>query len=242
MLSATTYVNLSGQIAIDRRMATLANNIANAGTVGYRAEEMKFDSVLSSVSRTPTAFATAGESFVSERAGGLNKTGNPLDVAIAGTGYFGIQTAGGVAYTRDGRLQISPAGDLLTVDGHAVLDAGGAPLQLDASAGVPRIARDGMITQNGRQVGAIGLYALDLSQGYSRTENSALVPVAAATPVVTFTADGVVQGFVEEANVNAVTEMTNLIAVTRSFEALQSAIDENDSSLKKAIQTLGGGG
>ena len=109
------------------------------------------------------------------------------------------------------------------------------------SAGIPRIARDGMITQNGRQAGAIGLYALDLSQGYGRTENSALVPVAAATPIVTFTADGIVQGFVEEANVNAVTEMTNLIAVTRSFDALQSAIDENDSSLKKAIQTLGGG-
>jgi len=241
MLNATNYVNLSGQIAIDRRMATLANNIANAGTVGYRAEELKFDTILSSVSRSPTAFASAGESFVSEKAGGLNKTGNPLDVAIAGNGYFAIQTPAGVAYTRDGRMQITPAGELLTLNGHAVLDAGGAPLQLDATAGLPRIARDGMITQNGRQAGAIGLFALDLTQGYGRTENSALLPAAAATPIVTFTADGVVQGFVEEANVNPVTEMTNLIAVTRSFEALQSAVDENDNSLKKAIQTLGGG-
>lgn len=241
MLNATNYVNLSGQIAIDRRMATLANNIANAGTVGYRAEELKFDSVLSAVSRNPTAFATAGESFVSEKAGGLNKTGNPLDVAVAGSGYLAIQTPGGIAYTRDGRMQITPAGDLLTLNGHAVLDAGGAPLQLDATAGIPRIARDGMITQNGKQAGAIGIYALDLSQGYARTENSALVPVAAATPIVTFTADGVVQGFVEEANINPVTEMTNLITVTRGFEALQSAIDESDNSLKKAIQTLGGG-
>ncbi len=241
MLNATNYVNLSGQIAIDRRMATIANNIANAGTAGYRAEELKFDTVLSTASRTPTAFSTSGDSFISLKSGGFNKTGNPLDVAVAGEGFLAIQTPGGTAYTRDGRLQISAAGDVLTVTGHAVVDAGGAPLQLDPNGGPPRIARDGMITQNGRQVGAIGLYALDFQQGYSRTETSAVIPVAQAVPIVSFASDGVVQGFIEEANVNPVTEMTSLIAVTRNFDALQTALDESDNALKKAIQALGGG-
>lgn len=240
MLSATSYVNLSGQLAIDRRMATIANNIANAGSVGYRAEELKFDTLLSRVSKAPTAFSTIGKQFVSDRAGGFNKTGNPLDVAVAGQGFLAMQTPQGIAYTRDGRLQMSPTGDLTTVSGYAVLDAGGAPLQIDPNAGPPRIARDGTITQNGRQMGAIGLYALDLSQGYKRTDNAGIVPTTQAAPIVTFAADGVVQGFVEEANVNPVTEMTNLIAVTRSFDALQSSLDENDNSLKRAIQVLGG--
>ena len=241
MINATTYVNLSGQLAIDRRMATIANNIANAGTVGYRAEELKFDTILSRVSKSPTAFSTVGGQFVSERTGGFNKTGNPLDVAVAGQGFLAIQTPQGIAYTRDGRLQMTATGELTSVSGYPILDAGGAPLQLDANGGAPTIARDGMITQNGRQLGALGLYSIDLSQGYRRTDNAGIVPVAQAAPIVTFAADGVVQGFVEEANVNAVTEMTDLIAVTRSFDALQSALDENDNSLKKAIQTLGGG-
>ena len=60
------YVNISGQVALERRLATIANNVANAGTVGYRSEELKFDTVLSMVGATPTAYSTAGESFISE--------------------------------------------------------------------------------------------------------------------------------------------------------------------------------
>lgn len=240
MLTATSYVNLSGQLAIERRMATLANNIANAGSAGFRADEMKFSTVLSNTAKSTTAFSTAGEQFLSTRVGAFSKTDNPLDVAVAGNGFLAIQTPQGTTYTRDGRLQMSVTGDLLSVTGYPVLDAGGAPLQLDPNAGVPRIARDGVITQNGRQMGAIGLYSLDLSRGYSRTDNSGIIPAAQAAPIVTFASDGLLQGYVEEANVNAVTEMTDLIAVTRSFDALQNALDENDNSIKKAIQTLGG--
>ncbi len=104
------YVNLSGQIALERRLATIANNVANVGTVGYRAEELKFDTVLSMVGATPTAYSTAGESFISERSGGLNKTGNPLDVAVQGKGWLAIQTPAGIAYTRDGRMQLQESG------------------------------------------------------------------------------------------------------------------------------------
>jgi flagellar basal-body rod protein FlgF len=240
MMQAGLYVTLSGQLAIDRRMATIANNIANLGTVGYRADELKFDTILSRVSHQPTAFATSGASFVSERAGGINKTGNPLDVAITGQGWLAIQTPQGTAYTRDGRMQVSSEGQLQTLNGYAVLDTGLAPIEVDARGGAIQIARDGTIRQGGRQSGGLGLFELDLAQGYSRFENSAVIPSQPGAPIQSFVDNGVMQGFVEEANVSPVLEMTRLIAVTRSFDGLQTAISESESSFKRAIQTLGG--
>lgn len=233
------YVALSGQIALERRMATIANNVANAGTVGFRAEETKFDSVISRIPERPAAFAATDRSYLSERAGGFVKTGNPLDVAIRGQGYMAVQTPSGIVYTRDGRMQLLQTGELVSLNGHAVLDAGGAPILLDPSAGGPEIAHDGMITQRGRQVGAIGLFSLDLSGTYSRYENSGIVPKNPATPILSFTADGFVQGFVEQSNVSAVTEMTRLIMVTRAFESVAAAVGDSEASIKNAIQSLG---
>jgi len=234
------YVGISGQVALERRLATIANNVANAGTVGYRSEELKFDTVLSMVGATPTAYSTAGESFISERSGGLNKTGNPLDVAVQGKGWLAIQTPAGIAYTRDGRMQLQESGELQTLNGYPVLDAGSAPILLDPAAGTPKIARDGMITQNGRKFGAIGLFTIEPAKGFTRFENSSIIPANAGTPVVSFASDGFVQGFLEESNVNPVTEMTDLIMVTRAFDGLQTSIEESSSSLKRAIQVLGG--
>jgi flagellar basal-body rod protein FlgF len=125
------------------------------------------------------------------------------------------------------------------LNGHAILDAGGAPILLDPNAGPPEIANDGMITQRGRQVGAIGLFSLDLSGTYSRYENSGIVPKNPAAPILSFTTDGFVQGFTEQSNVNAVTEMTRLIMVTRAFESVAAAIGDSESSIKNAIQSLG---
>jgi flagellar basal-body rod protein FlgF len=240
MIEASLYAALSGQLAIDRRMATIANNIANLGTAGYRADELKFDTVLSRVSNQPTAFAVSGPSFVSERAGGLNKTGNPLDVAVIGKSWLAIQTPQGVAYTRDGRMQVTDAGQLQTLNGYPVLDAGLAPIELDPRGGPPDVGRDGVMRQKGKAAGGLGLFDLDLAQGYNRFENSAVIPRQPGTPVISFVENGVAQGFIEEANVNPVQEMTRLIAVTRSFDGLQTAISDGESSLKRAIQTLGG--
>lgn len=239
-MQAGLYVNLSGQIALERRLATIANNVANAGTMGYRSDELKFDTVLSTLSTIPTAFSTAGDSFISERSGGLNKTGNPLDVAVQGKGWLAIQTPTGIAYTRDGRMQLLESGELQTLNGYPVLDAGSALIQLDPLAGTPKIAHDGMITQNGRNFGAIGLFTIDPTGGYTRYENSSIIPVNAGLPIVSFASDGLVQGFLEESNVNPVTEMTDLIMVTRAFDGLQASIEESSSSLKRAIQVLGG--
>jgi flagellar basal-body rod protein FlgF len=126
------------------------------------------------------------------------------------------------------------------LNGYPVLDAGNAPILLDQAAGTPKIARDGMITQNGRNFGALGLFTIETANGFTRYENSAILPVNAETPVVSFASDGIVQGFLEESNVNPVTEMTDLIMVTRAFDGLQTSVEESSSSLKRAIQVLGG--
>ena len=107
------------------------------------------------------AFADSGTGFISRQAGAVSKTGNPLDVAVQGDGWLGIKTPAGIVYTRDGRMTIQELGQLTTLNSYPVLDAGGAPILLDASAGAPDIAPDGMISQKGNQVGAIGLFSID---------------------------------------------------------------------------------
>jgi flagellar basal-body rod protein FlgF len=241
-MDTSTYVALSGQLALDRRLQTIANNVANAATVGFRAEGVHFESLLSAVSPIPTAFTSEGTSHVSAIHGGLRRTDGLLDVALQGEGFIGIQTPQGRAYTRDGRMQMLPTGELVSVNGHAILDAGGAPLQLDPRGGPPSIARDGMVTQDDRQLGAVGLFEVDLTRSYSRFENSAFIPGATPQPVLSFDGNGMVQGFVEESNVNPVMQMAELIQVTRAFEHLGTTLDEVNSSQKAALQVLAGRG
>ncbi len=107
MLQSATYVALSAQMALERRLDTIAQNVANLGTVGYRADEIAFQTVLSNTSDGSTAFASAGDTYISRRAGALTATDNKLDIAIQGDGWFAMQTPAGVAYTRDGRLQMT---------------------------------------------------------------------------------------------------------------------------------------
>ena len=240
-MQAGLYVSLSGQVALERRLATIANNIANVGTAGYRAEEIKFDTLYSKIASESTAYSSTGKSYVSDRAGGIEKTGNPLDVAIQGAGWLAIQTPSGTTYTKDGRMKILDTGELQTLNGNPILDSSNAPILIDPQGAAPQISHDGKITQNGRQIGTLGLFTIDVSKGYLRSENSSIIPATAAQPIEDFASIGIVQGFVEQSNVNAVAEMTNLINVTRAFDGLQNSIDESESSLKKAIQILGGG-
>lgn len=233
------YVAISGEVALQRRLETIANNVANMNTVGYRAEGVSFAAELEKAGDSDVAFASAGSNYISRQVGGVTKTGNPLDVAIQGEGWLAIKTPGGVAYTRDGRMQLSETGALQTLNGYPVLDAGSAPIILDAAAGTPTIARDGMITQNGKQVGALGVFSISDAANLTRADNSAVVPDKPATPILDFTKDGVMQGAIESSNVNPILEMSKLITVTRAFDSINSAMSQSESSLEDAIKTLG---
>jgi flagellar basal-body rod protein FlgF len=238
-MQASLYVALSAQMAMQRRMETIANNVANANTPGFRAEETKFEQVLSNAATETVAYASPGDTYIKRDAGPVIPSGNPLDMAIQGDAWFAIQTPSGTVYTRDGRMQISPGGELQSIAGYPLLDVGGAPIQVAPNAGPLQIAKDGMITQNNRQVGAVGLYAIDEDASLSRFENSGVIPDKPATPVLDFNRYGVLQGHVEGSNVNPVWEMTELIRVSRSYEMVTTSIGQSHDSIREAIRELG---
>ena len=206
---------------------------------GFRAEGVSFSSVLSKAGDRPAAYVSTGTDYVSRAAGSVTKTDNPLDVAIQGDAFFAVKTPDGTAYTRDGRLQMTPGGQLQTLNGYPVLDAGGAPMLLNTDAGPPMVAADGMMTQNGQQVGAIGLFSLPADATLTRFDNSAVFTDKAAVPVLDFSQNNVVQGFSEGSNVNPVLEMTKLIEIQRAFDGLASTTQSSEGSLTDAIKTLG---
>jgi flagellar basal-body rod protein FlgF len=238
-MQVSMYVALSGQIALERRMETIARNVANIGTAGYRADEVKFESILSQAGRDKVAFASSGETFISRQTGSISHTNNPLDFAVDGDGWFAIQGDNGPAYTRDGRMTMTELGELRTVAGLPVLDAGLAPIQLNPAAGPPVVSRDGMITQDGEQVAAIGLFRIDPEAKLTRHGNSAVVPDLAPQAVVEFTDAGVLQGYVEGSNVNPMLEMTKLISVSRAFQSAATAMSDAERTQQEAIRTLG---
>jgi flagellar basal-body rod protein FlgF len=235
------YVGLSAQLALNRRLETLAQNMANVSTAGYRAEEISFSSLISRTAPEPVSFVSKGESYISSRPGGIKETGNPLDVAVTGDAWLAFESPRGTVLTRDGRLRMSPTGELETINGFRVLDVGGSPIQMDPNGGPPTIARDGVLVQNGRRVGALGLFTTEPSAKLTRFENSGVIPDKPANPQLDANAAGLLQGYIEGSNVDPVMEVTRLIAVQRTFEAVTAAMNEVESSLSEAIRGLAGG-
>ncbi len=233
------YVAISAQVALEKRLSTIADNVANAGTVGFRATEVKFDDVLSGVGKDSVSFVSPGSTYLSTKSGGLKQTGNPLDFAIRGEAWFAIDTPAGSVMTRDGRFTMLETGELVSLEGYPVLDAGGAAIQLDPLSGAPEAGADGMLRQNGQPVGAIGVFAFVPGDDFVRYGNSGLVPSTPPEAIVDRDDVGIVQGFVEESNVNPVLEMTNLIMVQRAFENAASLIRQSDQSLGEAVKAIG---
>jgi len=235
------YVALSSQIALERRLTTIADNVANAGTVGFRATQVKFEDVVSGSGSNAISFVTTGGTFLSEAKGGFRNTGNPLDFAIRGDAWFGIETPAGPVMTRDGRFTMLQTGQIVSIEGYPVLDVSGTPLQVDPAAGPPVVSADGFMRQNGEQVGAIGLFSFEPGPDFQRYGNSGVVPSGEPEPLLDRADAGVVQGFVEDSNVNPVLEMTRLIMVQRAFESADALMRETESTFGKAVETLGAG-
>jgi flagellar basal-body rod protein FlgF len=234
------YVSLSAQMALEKRLTTIADNVANMSTVGFRATEVKFQDVVTGVGQDAVSYTSPGDTYLSGKAGGLTQTLNPFDFAVQGDAWFGIDTPAGTVLTRDGRFTMTDSGQLVTLEGYPVLDSGGSPIQLDPSAGAPEAGRDGVIRQQGRLVGSIGLFSYNPGPNFTRFGNSGVVPSSPPDPVVDRIDVGVAQGFVEESNVNPVLEMTRLIMVQRSFENAMALTRDTETSLDDAVKTLGG--
>ncbi|MCJ2105831.1 flagellar basal-body rod protein FlgF [Methylobacterium sp. E-041] len=243
-MQSALYVTLSAQVALEQRLNTVASNVANLATSGYRAEEVKFESILSRAGGRDVAFSTPGSTFVSRKTGPLIKTDAPLDVAVQGDGWLSVRGPSGPVYTRDGRMKLSAAGELQDLEGRALLDPGGSPLSVNPENGPIAIGRDGMISQGRDQIGALGVFRLDPGAVLTRVNGAAVSSSTPGQAVLDFnqvgaTSVSVQQGFQEGANVNPVMEMSRLIMITRNFESAATAVAETESSMQNAIRTLG---
>ncbi|MGY4415390.1 flagellar basal-body rod protein FlgF [Bradyrhizobium sp. LB7.1] len=185
-MQSALYVGLSAQVALEKRLQTIANNVANVNTAAFRTDVVKFETVLSKAGANPVAFSSPGDNIISREQGSITESGNPLDVAVVGQGWIAFAGPNGTVYTRDGRLQIAANGDLQTVSGFPVIDSGGAQITLDPNGGPVSIARSGAITQDSNEIGTIGLFNIPADANLDRYGNSGVTPDRPATAIADF--------------------------------------------------------
>jgi flagellar basal-body rod protein FlgF len=238
----TLLLGLQTQRVLQRRMDVAANNLANVATSGFKADAL----VLEETGNTE-AHADADPRdirFVRDigltrdmSQGPISMTGNPLDVAIEGAGFFMVQGPGGAPlYTRDGAFTLTGAGQLVTSDGRAVLNSGGAPIVFDPQGESPTIGRDGAINVAGVEVGRIGVASFAAPGALSKVGDN--LWDAQGQPTAEF--EGVVvQGALEGSNVRPVIELTRLIEISRAYQSAAKIVSNADDLRRSAIERLG---
>lgn len=211
------YVTLSRQIALFRDMDAVANNIANANTTGYNAEHLSFNSYLArdvnQGVRNDMSFAYNPNTYRDMSGGPISVTGNDLDVAIEGQGFFTLDTPLGDRYTRAGNFRLDGSGTLVSLEGYPVLDATGQPIILPENATSIEIGELGNIKVNGEDFGAIGVVQFDNPQLLERLSGRMFKSDAAPNPAESFR---VLQGSLEGSNVQPVTELTHMLNLSHS--------------------------
>jgi flagellar basal-body rod protein FlgF len=242
VMETPTYIALSRQMVLRDQMEVVANNLANANTSGFKAEMMLMSEV-----EIPAEKGTAlsyVQDFATARdfsSGTLRPTGNDLDLAIQGDGFFAVQTPEGVRYTRVGRFQLDQDGTLVTSHGHPVLASGGS-VTLDPDDGPVHVGEDGSIStdlaRNGQMLQVVG--KLDIVDFANR---AALVPgpdnvFDAGTQPTTQATGKVAQRMLEDSNVNTIVEMTNMIEVTRNYQTMQRFLDGEHERQRRAISSI----
>jgi len=235
-------ISLSRQVALQRQMDVVANNLANINTTGFKAERMLFQQYLMPVAADrdfaypdqPLHYVEDWATVHDMSGGAIVQTGNPLDVALSGEGFLTVQTAAGERYTRAGSLQIDNTGTLVDLDGNPVL-ADGAPVQFDASDTDITISGDGTISTNNGGKGRLQIVEFASAEEATREGFNLW---AGGTPQPA-TATRLVQGAIERSNVSGVGEMTEMIRVSRAYESLANLMDKQNDLRRSAIQKLG---
>lgn len=228
---------LSKQVGLRQQVDVIAHNVANLSTVGFKREDLAFATHVEQLDLPGRELALARiESTRTDlRPGALESTGNPFDFAIDGSGFFAVETAAGVRYTRDGRFSANQLGELVTTTGHRVLDAGGAPIFIPAEVSDLTVAADGTLSaRDGAPLGTLGIH--ELPPGFLRREADGLFATEAEPDAAL--ESQVVQGFLESSNVNPVRELTDLIEAQRAYERGRAMLDTEDERIRRMIEKL----
>ena len=232
----SVYIALSRQMTQFRDLDVTANNIANSNTVGFQAEKTMFtDFLVEDGNRRDMAFSQDIASYHNLEQGTMNVTGNALDVAIQGEGYFSLATPEGVRYTRAGNFQIDPNGTLMSAEGFPVLDDGGQRIQFEERDVDILIGENGRITVNGQERGQIGVVEFNNRQELKRTY-STMFDANGQNPQIAVRSR-VLQGTLENSNVKPVTELVRLTELSRSTGSTAKFIEVMYDLQRKASST-----
>lgn len=242
MIENAQLIGLSRQMALQRQMDVLANNIANINTTGFKAEQVLFEEYVMPVARD-NDFPTLDQplSYVQDWAtihdlagGAIVQTGSELDVALNGEGFFAVQTPAGERWTKAGAFQLDNNGTLVDSSGNPVLGAGG-PITFGPDETGITIGADGAISSSAGARGQLRIVEFANPQALVR-EGANLF--SGGTPTAS-TSTRVMQGHIERSNVSGVAEMAEMIRVTRAYESVASLAQKQDDMRRNAIQRLG---
>lgn len=233
------YITLSRQVALFRDMEVTANNIANSNTTGFNAEHMLFNSYLtkdvSQRRENPMAFDYDIATYRNMQSGPLHKTGNALDLAIQGDGYFAVETPLGTRYTRAGNFQVDNVGTLMTSEGYPVLDTTNRHITFPEETRDITVGEAGNLLVNGEELTSIAVYQFANPQLLERL-NGAMFRSEVA-PIAADSSARVSQGVLEGANVQPVIELTHMMDVSRSVGNTAKFIESMYDLQRKASNT-----
>ncbi|WP_374372772.1 flagellar basal-body rod protein FlgF [Dongia sp.] len=243
-METPTYIALSRQLGLTRNMEVVANNLANTNTTGFKAEGMVFSEYLIRAEKpTKLSYVQDLATFRDQREGELQVTGNDLDLAIQGDGYFVVQGPDGPIYTRNGRFQLNAAGEVVNQAGYQVL-AGGQPVVVNPEDGPLAVSEDGVLSADLTQGGNVPIIYGQLDVvSFADTQQLKAVGAsgftseqpAQAVPLEDFK---IQQRMLEGSNVRAVLEMTNMITVQRSYQSVQKFLEGEHERMRRAVNYI----
>jgi flagellar basal-body rod protein FlgF len=237
----TSYVALSRQAALWRQLEVVANNMANLNTPAFKAEEVMMAEVDVRTKSDTTPFGRR-VAYVHDlgtlrdpKEGPLTKTGAPLDIAIHGKGYFTIDSPAGPRYTRAGHFRLDENGMVVTGSGYPVLQTNGTPIIVAPNESQINIAADGTVSTENGQIGQLQISSFANEQSLKAAGDGTYITTATPTTVAR---PYLSQGMLEDSNVEAISQMTTMLTVMRSYESIQNILDSEQSRISKAMPIL----
>lgn len=237
----TSYVALSRQTALWRQMEVVANNMANLNTSGFKAEDVMMAEV-DVKTKTETSPFGRQVAYVHDlgtlrdpREGALTKTDAPLDLAIHGSGYFTIDTPSGRRYSRAGHFHLDENGMVVNPAGYPVLQQNNTPIVIAPNESQIRIANDGTVATENGQIGQLQINSFANEQDLKSAGDGSYITTATANLVAR---PDVSQGMLEDSNVEAISQMTNMLTIMRSYDSIQNILENEQSRITKALPIL----
>jgi len=230
-------VALARQSVLGRQMDVIATNLANMETAGFKAENMIFTEYQTTTATGEVLSLVHDVGFIRDLSEGpMVGTQSPLDLAIHGQGYFAIETSDGERYTRHGVFQLDADGQIVTTEGNPVLNSGGSPIAIPLDTSSITTTRDGTASADAQEIGKIKLVSFANPQALSKI-GSGLYQAVNQTPTID-TDSEIMQGMVENSNVQGVVEMTRMVDTVRSYQAAAKLAETEHQRILDAIDAL----